>query len=441
VVSAPHSELKTVAVQQREYGSGLYGAAVTTANGTAFYGGARSYLKGPTLATLVETEVLSVGFSSTNLTYSLDFDGPAVSCSNAGEQMTSSLWKIIGAFQRSENTTLRYDAWIPRPNTTPNSTIADGTIVSDADSNTNLRILDEISPDAARIYYSIGPPLSVQSTLQVPISVIQCALYNASWHVDFDVRSNGQQTLTSNLIFRNWMPGWSSIMPPLTPSRFANLTFDYAGLMETFGSTTSGKLQVPNDPTLPFTETSIMLETSPIMFADAVIPNITEDGMVNLQRSFESLFQNMTLSARYAVLPQQDLRGDTSLLNTIHVNATSTAYRNVYSYDARDLLITYSIAIAAGVLSVVLAGRAVAETGAMYSNSFSAVVRVTRSHTELDEVIEDEADRSGTEPLPKKIADARIWPGHASVQEKAPSPLSFSLALDDKGRGPHGGWI
>jgi hypothetical protein len=123
VRSASVSEPQTISVQQREYGKSLYGAAVQADNGTVFYGGARSYLKGPTLATFAESEILSVGTVSTNLTYSMDFFGSALSCTKAGQQVTAQLAETISQFEQVNQTSLVYDVWIPKPNSTSSATL------------------------------------------------------------------------------------------------------------------------------------------------------------------------------------------------------------------------------------------------------------------------------------------------------------------------------
>lgn len=411
VVDQPITKPAIISVQQREYGRGLYAASIIADNGSAIYGGARSYLKGPMMASLVETEILSVGSSATNLTYSLEFYGPAVKCTKAGDQLTANLASIIAQYQSTNKSTVVFDTWVPKPDGNSNQTIVDGAIVLDSDKNRDLRILDQTSTDAATIYYSLAPPPSPDTSPDTPIYVIQCSLYNASWSLDFDVRSTGEQSLTPSIEFENWMPGWSSINPPLKNSTETDTILDYAGLMETFGAITSGRLEVPDDPNLPFVQTSIGLETSPILFADATPAPFTDAAMITLQRTLEETFTNMTLSARYAVLPRQDLRGDTPLLSFVDVDASSTFTRNVYDYKSRDLIISYTLAVVLSTVCMLLAVHAIRDMGAVYSNNFSTAVRVTRGQTRLDHLIVDEYDRSGAEPLPKRVADAYIWVG------------------------------
>jgi len=305
-----------------------------------------------------------------------------------------------------------YDAWVPKPFTSkPSVPVIDGTLVTDTDNATNLRMLDETSPDAARIYYSIAPQYAIQQqeNLTSSINVIQCLLYNASWTVDFSTHSTGTQSLTPYLEFQNWIPGWQTLPSMRTPTQLTNETTDYTALMEIFGSITAGHMVISTDPTIPFEQTSTMLQTSPLMFSKAVFPDtISASDISTLQTGLEQVFQNMTLSARYAVLPHQDLRGDTALLTHVSTNATSTFFRSQYVYTARDLILTYCLAIAASGSCIVLALFTVAENGNMYTNSFSAIVRVTRDQHCLDEVIETERDKSGAEPLPRKISRAYI---------------------------------
>ncbi len=184
----------------------------------------------------------------------------------------------------------------------------------------------------------------------------------------------------------NWMPGWSSITPPLTASTRTNSILDYARLMETFGSITSGQMKVRDDENLPFTQTSLALETSPVFFADVTPKPFDAKAMITLQRTLESLFENMTPSARYGVLPAQDLRGDTALLTRVQVNATSTFARNVDKYDARGLVVAYSLAVVGSAACILLAVLAVRDMRAVYSNNFSTVVRATSGQRCLDQV-------------------------------------------------------
>jgi hypothetical protein len=84
----------------------------------------------------------------------------------------------------------------------------------------------------------------------------------------------------------------------------------------------------------------------------------------------------------------------------IHTNV------NIYTYDPHGLLLAYSIACGAALLGTILGVHGIWHNGGMgYQSVFSTFVRTTRDHV-FKEMIEPN-DR-GTEPLPKKLAEASI---------------------------------
>lgn len=78
----------------------------------------------------------------------------------------------------------------------------------------------------------------------------------------------------------------------------------------------------------------------------------------------------------------------------------------IYSYNPKDLWLTYGISCAAALLSTILGIHSIWRNGGVgYQSTFSTYVRATRN-LEIRDMI-DPNDR-GTEPLPKKLADASI---------------------------------
>jgi len=85
-----------------------------------------------------------------------------------------------------------------------------------------------------------------------------------------------------------------------------------------------------------------------------------------------------------------------------------TFYRtqNTYAYDSRNLLISYGLAVSFALLAGVAGCISIYYTGASYSNKFSTVLRTTRGQ-ELEELVVQN-DRTGVDPLPKRLAKTRI---------------------------------
>jgi hypothetical protein len=78
---------------------------------------------------------------------------------------------------------------------------------------------------------------------------------------------------------------------------------------------------------------------------------------------------------------------------------------NEYNYNARDLWLTYGVAIAAATLCTTVGLFAIWSNGAAYQNLFSTFLRTTR-----DELLQNLIDHedNGAEPLPKRLAETSI---------------------------------
>jgi len=90
--------------------------------------------------------------------------------------------------------------------------------------------------------------------------------------------------------------------------------------------------------------------------------------------------------------------------NRVPVNVITS--ENIYSYDPRDLWLAYGIACGASLLCALLGLYGVWRNGGVsYQNLFSTFVRTTREDS-LRNLVEPH-DR-GSEPLPRKFAEAKI---------------------------------
>ncbi len=106
----------------------------------------------------------------------MDFYGPALSCTKAGQQVTAQLTETISEFEQVNQTSLVYDVWIPKPNSTSNATLVDSDLILDSDVKRSLRVLDQTSPDAATIYYSLESLGTDQDSAKFSIRHPMCTL-------------------------------------------------------------------------------------------------------------------------------------------------------------------------------------------------------------------------------------------------------------------------
>lgn len=112
----------------------------------------------------------------------------------------------------------------------------------------------------------------------------------------------------------------------------------------------------------------------------------------------EELFHNITLS----LLNNEGFLQDSPEA----INITYSITQNTYSYDSKNLLISYGLAVSFALLAGIAGCISIYLTGASYSNKFSTVLRTTRG-PELEELVSHN-DRTGVDPLPKRLAKSRI---------------------------------
>jgi len=102
--------------------------------------------------------------------------------------------------------------------------------------------------------------------------------------------------------------------------------------------------------------------------------------------------------------------------NTILSNVTRFNTYNMYRYDARNLLISYIIAILFSFLVVGVGFYSIYHNGVVHGTSFSAYVTTTRN-SEFDEMAKGHS--LGALPLDKKVGGIKIrfgelYEGHAN---------------------------
>lgn len=119
------------------------------------------------------------------------------------------------------------------------------------------------------------------------------------------------------------------------------------------------------------------------------------------------------------------------------VEVTLPAFRPIYTYASKKLLIPYGIAILLTIFSVTIGFLSIYENGATYSDNVSTMLRIGKG---MDIGIKAE-DLDGKDPLPRYLAKSTVW--LAKAQESPASPVSMRMSALDapldvalKGKGP-----
>jgi hypothetical protein len=121
---------------------------------------------------------------------------------------------------------------------------------------------------------------------------------------------------------------------------------------------------------------------------------------------------------------------------------------SIYQYNSQNLIISYSTAIAATLISIVIGAFATVPNGASHSSSFSAIIATTRV-LQLDPLVE--GGSLGALPLDQDIRRKQGSPGLAdrkrgSLTDNACRDAQVTSPSRDSSRGwmkvniPYGSW-
>ncbi|KAK3625747.1 hypothetical protein LTR56_020251 [Elasticomyces elasticus] len=143
----------------------------------------------------------------------------------------------------------------------------------------------------------------------------------------------------------------------------------------------------------------------------------------SLKAALEMAFENITIS----VLSDPYLQPNTSSqfapsLSTNVMLETTVAF---YAYDRTTLWIAYGLAILFSTSAVIVGLVFLVVSGASYDTTFSTIIRVAKAAHLNADLLGDEG--AGYQPLPQRLAKARLMVGSASP------PLLAQLEMHDRG--------
>ncbi|KAH8724907.1 hypothetical protein GQ44DRAFT_727405 [Phaeosphaeriaceae sp. PMI808] len=341
--------------------------------------------------------ILGIAQGHPNMTYTLQFLGPALRCDYADATLISNVYASYKRYLTGIENQYRYIAWVPSNNGRGNLSFATGE---------NIASLDLESTDTAHIFFipnttSAGPnfvggiQLGSNNDHYGYQDLLDCKLHNASYRAFFNLTFPTQainvesrellNPVNVSLDISKWQ------RPAGSPDAVAHQAqrICYQSIMDSFGRLLAG-YEWWRDGYV------VTQKTSWNMMA---INWTTRDGT---QKGLESLFQNITLS----MLATSSLIMNTTVAanNAVPVNILTSV--NVYSYNPKDLWLAYGIACGAALLSTILGIYGIWSNGGVgYQGIFSTFIRTTRNQV-LGDLIDP--NDHGTEPIPKKLAEASI---------------------------------
>lgn len=291
-------------IPQRAYTTptNLYCGTKDNGNTTSYLSMATGLLN-PTFATVLANNVLSVQASPTNLTYDIQFYGPAVSCTRSEDDDLQLARDAISQYESSTQFRVFYYGWAPQAGWGPG---VNGSFFASTDVQIGNVRLDVQSEDAARIFIYLNTTgvteNGTRSSFQEKPSaqMVTCMLYNSSYEAHFDVKSTGEQRITATTKFQNWMPALASVDGPVSDPA-VRTQMNTQAVMEAFGMMVSGPIVFDNDDSTPAINSVYALGMNTAMYPAHT--NLNQSQMTNrMMEQSEALFQNITLSMRYSMV-------------------------------------------------------------------------------------------------------------------------------------------
>ncbi|OAL39803.1 hypothetical protein AYO20_00715 [Fonsecaea nubica] len=417
----PISAIITPVVPQRSFTiDGNMFCGVITDGNTTSYASMSTGLSNPTFATVLSNRVLPLQSSSTNLTFNLQFFGPAVSCDMSSDEEFSWAKKAILEYEEMTSTRVFYFGWAPQPGWGPD---VNGSFFASTDLQIGNNRLDFVSKDAARVFIYLNTTGvdetgdRIQDVInKAEAQMMTCTLYNASYDTQFEVKSTGAQFVTASLKLEAWMPALSSMEGTPQDAR-VHQQMNMQAVMESFVMMIGGPITYSRDISFPTINSVYALGMNQALFSAQ--PGLNQTALTLRQaRRNEMLFQNITLSMRYGVVSGSTGNDQTT------ATALRQRFESQFVYDPRALLAAYGLSALFALACVLLGVHALLHNGASYTSSFSTIVRVTRDPA-LSRLIADEGDLQGAEPVPKHIRRAEVRLGR-SARSVTAAPSSSS---------------
>lgn len=243
-----------------------------------------------------------VGSGTKNLTYSLGFNGPALRCVEADNLTSSFIISAIEEFMNDTGDFLYWAGWVPPQDFGPT---INGSFFNNISPNMTSPFPGLYLPSngAAKVYHTMYFSDNI-TTIPSPDGVlraIECSLHNASYDVEFELHSDGQQVITANRTLLSELPVMEILPSSLSMSEAVERFNDQA-LMQAYGLYIIGTTVFPDG----FPGDSKVfgnLIGSPTLGAAITPDSIGLMDFDQFTSALEGLFQNFTLSFRYGQLP------------------------------------------------------------------------------------------------------------------------------------------
>ncbi|KAH8816636.1 hypothetical protein F5884DRAFT_663758 [Xylogone sp. PMI_703] len=434
------------------------------------YSGPQFAVRKVVVATAAQGQILPIHPVAPNSSWALEFAGPSLKCNSIQGQQHEDIIKNINSTVQvgSCQSSYGYISWTPDP-TTGSLPFIQGTGL-DNDTFTprtatlgsgNFTSGNDHLSDVASIFIATLPGMvnerltegCTNVSLQLAnATILQCGLFNASYHASFNY-INGIQTIDisqDNNLLNDvspvqflWTDATTGPLEAFFPNGSVNhgaynltevQTLAYQSVLDALGQILVGSISNSHDSAgaILNANTSVMstvlsdtaelqhiatypqpnafgistlqqdIAENPLDYNGLSVANVAVSN-TSLQQELEDLFQNIVISLMSSSLLQPNRSSPYAPPSTL---VFLPQYRNIFIYSPWKLWLAYGISILFSTTGVIIGLFAMLSNGASYNNNFSTILR-TSKHANINTAI-NPVDATGREPLPKYLAKAAV---------------------------------
>ncbi|KAL4916640.1 hypothetical protein BDW62DRAFT_101467 [Aspergillus aurantiobrunneus] len=348
-------------------------------------GGPTNTLTRQVMSSVIQGSILQIPAPAPNASYTLEFIAPYVQCQNASDYVNTTVNEFLW-----DNSAMRddYIAFASSGNLTDD---LDSLLFSD--SSTSWYWHDVDATDYAG-------KLILAAYDQAPLrTVVECAMYNASYTVGFNWTYGEQSVdIVDRKVLNRVLPVTERSAPPIPANEDEMLV--YTAVMNALNNIFVG-ICFSYPPRCSTTQVYSTSLANTVELWKMVYPNVEPQAeLLPLGQAAAQMSDNLTLS--FFSNPYF-LQNSTQARPT---NVTIARAETKYLYSQQNLLIGYGVSVLVSLLCVIAGLLTIWNNGIAFSDSLSTILRATRN-PKFDEIVSSETT-TGADPPSESLSKTRV---------------------------------
>ncbi|KAL5336846.1 hypothetical protein BJX70DRAFT_260929 [Aspergillus crustosus] len=349
-------------------------------------GGPANMLTRQIMSSVIQGSVLRIPAPAPNASYTLDFIAPYVQCQNASDYVNRTVNEYLWEHSRLRDNYISF---------TTSGNLTDDLRYLLSGNSDNLWYWHDVNAteDAGKLILAAydQPPLR---------SVVECAMYNASYIVDFNWVNGEQSTeIVERQVLNRVLPVIDRSPQPAPANEIELLS--YTAIMNVLNNIFVGIcFSYPQRCSSSQAFSTSLTNTKEMYKLVFGLDAQPQTDLIPLAQAAAQMGDNITLSFFSNPIYLQNST------QAQHINVTVYENETLYRYSQKNLFIGYGVSVFVSLLCVIAGLLTMWDNGVAFSDSLSSVLRATRNK-KLDDIVPNEST-TGADPPPESLSNTRV---------------------------------